>query len=458
MSECVAESVFDFRFAWRWLLPLQGCRKVLLQGFDDAETLFWQDALAPCELVYEGKDADAWIVDADNYVLSNVPNAKVFEKAQTACVVGSSQKVGRWRKALRGVFPRLREYGLIPNRQTRLVVPLDTLQHATTALQLHRPGRRFARLVVLGAKVMASVGFFPPLRRRLLFVAMRESDAMPIGAVKANVCALLPEPNLNFAMYLGTEDVNRKTVVLPLGASDPRTILKVGISPKARQSLKGEADALKSLWDMPIAHNVPKLVGLVESCEMLTLFQEYRVRRPASKRTFDEAVVGFLARLSNINRRSRPLINVLEEIVPNNFDFNRFKETKVLHAVWRRLHFLADAGMMVWEHRSHGDFAPWNCSWTEQGLFVFDWEESQTQDLALSDAFYYVVAPALYVAREPDPVRTVQNALNFALRVAFDGEFKEADLKVYLALWILQHFDKSPIMNSMLQVHFQAWR
>ena len=448
----MTDPTLDLRFAWRWLLPLQELRQVSLFGFDKTETDFWQSVLSASEIFCDGQEANAWIVDADHHHFDNTLNSKSLEHANLICVVGSNEVVRRWKSIIGGSFSNIREYGMLPSSAPRVVVPLDSPRNAMTGLRLHRPGRRLVRLYIGVAGLLARAGIFFPLRKRILLIAVRTYGSSPIGVCQGNVPAGLNEAALNYAMYLGTSDRNRKTVVLPLGMSKPETIIKVAESPAARQSLKQEFATLESLRCTPIGGNVPKLTGLVENEQALTMFQEYRPRRTVFHRQFDQSVTDFLARLSNINRSCRPLTCILEEILPDGAMPTVMDNSPFVLDVYKRLQTLAATGAMVWEHRSHGDFAPWNCSLSEQGIFVFDWENSQEREVAFGDAFYFTVAPTIHIAGHPNIHKVRLSALNRANDVSLSGGLAVTDIWLYWALWLLKRAIKEyhPLYKVLL--------
>ncbi len=134
------------------------------------------------------------------------------------------------------------------------------------------------------------------------------------------------------------------------------------------------------------------------------------------------------------------------------------KGAAVFRGLSDRLRRLAHSDEVVWYHHAHGDFAPWNCTWTRQGLFVFDWEESKEQDLAFSDAFYYTVAPALHMQGKSDAHQTVRAALHLARRVADACGLGGVDLRIYLVLWLMQRTSKAVFYKDMLQSLAKDWR
>jgi len=122
-----------------------------------------------------------------------------------------------------------------------------------------------------------------------------------------------------------------------------------------------------------------------------------------------------------------------------------------------RLQDQAESGERILLHRTHGDFAPWNCAWTSQGLFVFDWEESRENGLALGDAFYYSVAPALLVQRNASAIKTLQTVFGFADQVVEAGGMK-LDIRIYLALWLLPRAGYAKLYGELCVLLAQRWR
>lgn len=132
--------------------------------------------------------------------------------------------------------------------------------------------------------------------------------------------------------------------------------------------------------------------------------------------------------------------------------------------LWSRLTGLANEKKQICLHRCHGDFAPWNCAWTDRGLFVFDWEESREQGLALGDAFYYVLSPFVHVQKNPDAGKVLAMAVEFATDVSTRSGLCagltprcETDVRVYLALWLLDRLNLSPFYGELAVRLERSW-
>jgi len=451
-------NILDYRFAWRWLLPLQGCESYRLYGFNKEEKRFWNKVLKSNCVVTGQVIADILMLNSDCSENKERPTDNDFDDSNMVCVIGSRSSVKRWRAVLSQKFPQIREYGLLPTSNPRIVVPLSNTRYAEIALSLHRPGRLIARWGIGAARLLARWGITFPLKRRVLLIGVRKQLSIPIGVIQANELEILPEQDLDYALYLGVSGENRKTVVLPIFSAKPEVILKVGESQGARQSLLNEVAVLQGLYDSSIASNVPRLIKIKDTKSALTLFQEYRARQQVAERLSEAAIIDFLGQLSTIERKLCTLDSVLENITsPEPIESNKNIVSDVVRAIWSRLSAQADKGINVWQHRSHGDFAPWNISWTDKGLFVYDWEESRDQDLAFSDAFYFVVGKAVHIGRQPNPARTLRATLKFAQRVVVATGFNNVDLNTYFALWALRRIDLAPIYVEMLRMHLANW-
>lgn len=446
--------LLDHRFAWRWLLPWEPEQRICVAGFDEIERRFLHADLARVAVVEDPRQADGWVIDADHASAESVCNrgCGIGKNIRWVALVGSGRSLRRHRRLLCGAFRFISEYALLPPGNPRVVAPLRNSQDALISLDLHRPGRWLARQALRLAGALARVGLVFPLRRRVLVIATREGRLWPRGAVCADLPTYPGGEDRDYALYLGTPGANQKTTALLLGSSTPDTLIKAGSSPAARRALRNEGAALTFLRKTALRAQVPELRRLVDNEHGLALYQEYRSRQRIRRQAMERSVVDFLAGLSTLNRSSRALADLLDDMavdgsvrcdVPEDERFRRH----VRHWLQRR----ADWGASVWVHRSHGDFAPWNCSWTDQGLFVFDWERSSPRTLAFGDAFYYAVAPALHVARKPDPATTLTGALTLAERVANRCGLKTADVKLHFAVWLAQNWEQHPLYRAMMK-------
>lgn len=453
----MTNSLLDQRFGWRWLLPTVAGSGVGLYGFSAEEETFWEAELARAHTSGGTEPVGLLLVDGDRCAPRGSPSPAELHVAQVVGVVAGRERAHYWRTILATEFPVVREYGLLPAANPRVVVPLDSPQHALAALCLHRPGRWVARVALWLAGRLATLGNVAVLRERVLFVAARDSDCRPRGLVEADLSERPPTAGMTYALYLGTADENRKTVVLPLGDTSPEVILKVAANPRSVASLEHEAAVLACLAESPVSEYVPKVASVLAAGATLTVCQEYRPRCRIGERRMRKEVTVFLARLSSINRRQVLLADALAQL-PVSFDYRPSDDlVGACRALYARLITLGGDGVQLWLHRAHGDFTPWNSAWTEKGLFVFDWEQSRSQDLALGDAFSYVVAPARLLRQGASPRTTLSAALDLGNRVLAAAALSGPGSRVYMALWLLRRADQAACFGELIVFLERNW-
>ncbi|MFZ2949513.1 MAG: hypothetical protein WA003_08500, partial [Desulfuromonadaceae bacterium] len=434
-------SLLDYRFGWRWLLPLQANQHICLQGFDEDESSFWKDALLPATITNFPDSADIWIVNADSLDSAATPCCSGLDNVSTVCAFGRGSIINHWRSVLKkSSFIDIREYGLLPHSNPRVVVPLDSHYHAAQGLSLHRPGRLIAQLGILFARVLAGIGVYAPLRRNVLLIANKTPDTVPIGANQARVLEHFSQQILDYALYLGTPDDNRKTVVLPLGEDLPDTILKSGSSLLARKALLNEHQSLSAMRETPLCSSVPLIKGIVDCQHCISLYLEFRPRISRKIKEMKPYILEFLSGLSRIERHERSL-NYYLEAMDMDYVSAHLKKWLVSRA---------QQGIGVCEHRGHGDFAQWNVSWSSKGLFVYDWEESRPCMPAFWDCFYYVAAPALRIQKQPDPASVAGQCIDFARLVALASGLEHLDVTCHFVLWCLNRINVEPFYGQML--------
>ncbi len=436
----------DRRFAWRWLLTVVRGDCVLLLGFDAHEAAFLTRALVHADVTEDARAANVLLV---NGLRPECAAGLDFLQLRSLAVVARGNVVSAWHHWMAGRFAHVSNYALLAPTTPRLIVPLGKRDWTIAGLALHRPGRSIARVAMAVLTVLARVGIEQPLRGNMVCIANMDVNLPHHGARLTGLDHSSTNSSQTYALYLGTPDANRKTVILPLNGV--RTvILKHGDSPIARAALRNEASALQAMSQTSLAAQVPLLCDVVDRDGSVTLRQEYRSRQRMGSARLNRAAVEFLGELSRQGRCSRPLAEVLSQPGLMSVSEARAQGHAAYARVRDHLDVLAAKRTMIWGHRSHGDFAPWNVSWTTKGFFVFDWEASQTWCEAFCDAFYFVVAPELHVKKRTDPTRTINKALKMAANVAKRGGFEGADLTICFALWILRVCKEHTFYRDML--------
>lgn len=419
----LTDSSLDYQFAWRWLLPAASRQQSIAAfGLSSAEKTFWQTRGFDTGTADDNTGLDGLLLNLDNVTIDELNN---LPATHWVAAWGNGYAVQRFQHMLAG-FPDQRCYALLPAGQPRVVVPLNSSATATAALRLHRPGRKVARLALMAVSLLARFGFYWPLQKKTLLIASRQADFFPCGAVKAGI---MPDSAaVDYALYLGTAEADRKTVALPLPLSDQPSIIKYGDNPLACAGLRNEASALNRMHETLLARQVPAVISFYDDGVAVSLVQAYRPRRHASSKAMQRAVQSFLCALDKVDASQVTLDGYLAGLQPGT--------SPAMLQLKKKLDLLP-GNTTVRLHRSHGDFAPWNCAWTRQGLFVFDWEASTAEGLALADAFYYVLAPLLLVQQTEDGEQALQAIQAFITPLLVSLGITGDDWKLYLALWLI---------------------
>lgn len=444
----------DFSFGWRWLLHDKMADNISCCGLSGDEIKWWQSTYSKFHISSHNQNADGCMLALDRSSLHDAINMINATNPRWICAWGSGRAVSALQAHLEG-FIDLRQYALLPAANPRVVVPLSSPVDTEAGLRLHRPGRLVGRFALIVARVLAQFGNHSLLRGKVLLIATRQTRLLPGGAEQAGLTGA--SEYHDYALYLGTPDDNRKTVVLPLGINSKPLIIKVAETPKARLALQNEAKALVALQITKLNKHTPSLVGLEDNGGCLSLLQEYRKRRWVCQRRLVKATAVFLADMAQISRTQVSLAEYLKVFPPPDTK-GLSDEVRLASAVLiNHLNASAKGNLLLCLHRCHGDFAPWNCSWSQQGLFVFDWEDSREHGLALGDAFYYVLSPLVHVHKRNDAGKALNAAIKFANTVIEKDGAENIDIRIYMALWLLHHLNESPFYSEMVVALQMDW-
>jgi hypothetical protein len=447
-----AAGTVEQRLSWMWLLPVsaQGGRLATL-GFAGSEidvaVRYLRTTLGSCAGPLVG------LVNADIVPYSR-ENQELLTASAHVAVVGRRGAMGGWERRLREQFPRVQIFGLVAPRAPRVVVPLHDAKRAIRALSLHRPGRRIARLAVFAAKALLRCGLTAPLRQRVLCIATRDIDALPVGAVRNGMPGALRDYRGEYALYLGTAQRDRKLVALPVDDDAPPMLVKMASTPESMRAVEHEAHVLGTMAASSVASSVPRCLQLYRGDSEIALFQEYRRRVHASEATLAAAAVHFLSVLSRMGRDRVAVGHIQNRLVRELQGPEVSKCARdVLATVMRK-------STHVWTHRTHGDFAPWNCAWSESGFYVFDWEESDSRGLAFADAFYFAIASDIQTRTRRSPDQLLKRALGVGRRVAESAGIPSAEVELHFGIWIAHKASAADgaLYQEVLEAFARQWK
>ncbi len=255
----ISDFHLDYHFGWRWLLPIVPGDRVLLLGFADHERTFWKKVLVDVNITESSSKASVWLI---NELPPGCVAGLDSDQLRSLCVVGTNKIVTAWHRWLGDRFDKVSDFALLPPNNPRVVVPLANKDWTLQGLELHRPGRRLARGIISVLKGLVWLGFSRPLRSRMLCIAGKDSIIGFQGAQQAGLKLGTKIAPAQFALYLGTPDENRKTVIMPVN-TDRQIILKQGYSFKAKAALHTEAAALQAMSLTTLASKVPALFDVV---------------------------------------------------------------------------------------------------------------------------------------------------------------------------------------------------
>ena len=412
----------DYRFAWRWVLP--GPPSLVMTG-DKAADTFLREGIpaqpgAPKVVVI---NADAWAGAAEAFDASALSDVDCF------AVFGSWPSVRKLSRALGRAQADVRDYGLLPPRAPRVVVPLSSRKSAIQGLSLHNPGSRHARWALWVLRRLAAWGVVAPLRQQMVRLISHDP-------LRPWVLAGLDASTFggdDFALYLGAKGSNRKTVALPTGGSRrPERIIKTAEHALARKKLANEALMLRRLAGTTVSDHIPALVSFHETESVSVLVQEYRVVTPSNQADQQDAAARFLDLMYLAQQGWGPLDTLMQRADHSLVGSDPCR-VEILDVLRQKV-----GGLSVPIGLVHGDFAPWNCGFAAGQLVVYDWEEGQVDGLPLEDAFTYVVFPLLLVHHISDSRRLAAEAITFARRAHAGRNLEVRAIQACLVFWSLR--------------------
>lgn len=185
------EADLNYRFGWRWLLPVTRGDRIALRGFNTAEGEFLARVFPEVMFTQALDDATVWLIQ--NQALDVVrslllePSAVPPANPRVVAILGSRDIVTGWQPWLSRACTDMTHYALVPPANPRVVVPLGVRGVTLPALSMHRPGRRWAQFQVAIVKLLVWLGLDGPLRQRSLCIATRTGQSIPVGARQADL-------------------------------------------------------------------------------------------------------------------------------------------------------------------------------------------------------------------------------------------------------------------------------
>lgn len=272
-------------------------------------------------------------------------------------------------------------------------------------LAFHTPGSFKARAAVRIAQGLSLLGIKAHLAKRTVGLYARTQAALQQGSLTEWLSGQLGYRIVDLVIYAGSESPRRKITALGIAQrGNPDVVIKIADTDAGTEAIAQETQALQALVASDLAAQVPRL--LLEAD-----WNGYRIQvqgalphggsRQESRLT--DSHLAFLSSLSRIGRRTMPLrqtrmwqhVKAWAKTTPTE------AMPDAIRALMHRILSDACGDVCIVCHRTHGDFAPWNVTTHRGKLFVYDWEDSLPDGLALTDAFHFLFRQASLVGPWP---------------------------------------------------------
>lgn len=253
-------------------------------------------------------------------------------------------------------------------------------------------------------------------------------------------------PRGEFALFTGTPGPNRKAVCCyPLSPSQ-LVFAKLPLGPAATEKVQAEARHLRQLAALrPREFTLPRVLDH-EPGHLL----QSGVRTPGSRRAaaFGPAHARALTELLAATQVRQPLgaSTCWHTIAAQVAALDALPGTRIPYGLRAKLrHLLAalDPQQPLTFGFAHGDFTPWNCWLTPEGLALYDLELAQSAAPLLYDLFHFEAQQALLVARRP---AAAIRARVLALAAEFFPALPAAEVALAWQLYLLHQVSTGALL------------
>lgn len=267
------------------------------------------------------------------------------------------------------------------------LLPLNNPLVFRRGLDLYPAQGRKARLGKKLLRFLAMVSLKAPGLRR---VRLEEEQDSVFGTLRN----ALGRDDLCFAVALGTPGPHRKPVIQVMSPEgEVLGYAKVGWNEATRELVKHETQVLQRLGVQSLPFQIPAVLYSNDDSKRSICVQGPPPRKahPAPQELRGEyvAVLTALSR-QGVERKRLEETAFWQRIVA--------RVQKVRSAYWRQVLTNAmETAQKQWQgkevplHLAHGDFAPWNALWNDNGLYLYDWEYAHQEAPAGYDLFHFWV-------------------------------------------------------------------
>ncbi len=341
-------------------------------------------------------------------------------------------------------FKHMRQYAALPSGKPKLFIPLATRLARSRALRFHIPGSLKARIGLLLARSLSSLGMSHHLSRRRIRLHARDKSAFDKGGLLEWISCRLGRTFQELVLYSGSGRTHTKITALAIadrGGND--VVVRIADSEAGLRAVERESEALRAIHSSGLSGQVPRPLAEGWWNSYYLLVQEGRLTSANRQEIrLTEHHLGFLRKLSRIGTKILPFGETRQwkELKKWSESDQSADIPTPLGRILNKVLSGDTAANPLVLHRTHGDFAPWNIKTGNDRLFVYDWEESQPDGLALTDAFHFLFRQASLVGPWPGAAQMVLRLYGETETLCRPEGPGLADRGTYLQIWILKEY------------------
>lgn len=438
--------------SWKILLPVEHESRICAIGLD-------KRALAGLARSYEIVDTrpiecrqyDAVIIgDRTDGHSCDLGDLISWVKPDGVVVNAGQKYISKWLHD--AGFKYSRHYAALPPEKPRLFVPLASRTLRGKGLSFHAPGSFKARVSLAASKGLSLLGLRHHLMKRTVGIYARHTSALDRQGLIHWLSSTLGHMVIDLVVFAGSESPRRKITALAVtGRQGKDVVVKIADTDLGADAIRQESQALQAIATSDISGQTPKLIAEERWYNYYIQLQEKAVgvsyKQTAS---LTDAHLNFLSKLSTIGRKVIPLRET-----PVWRDVEAMAKASCSKALSHPIRIALDrvlsdkfANMPVVCHRTHGDFTPWNIKVNNGKLFVYDWEDSLSDGLALTDIFHFLYRQASLVGpwlgAKPVLNQMADSARSLTSLVGLGELSATKFIESILTAWVVQEYLNKP--------------
>ena len=430
--------------AWKVLLPAEPESKLLAIGVDEEILCSLRRSFNCVDTVSDGRRYDVVVLNCRTINRYNLLFIDYCADIETTIVCLNVDRYIKEKLKVKG-YSNIRCYAGLPAAEPRIYAPLKSGRLRSKGLSFHSPGSLKAKAGLLIAKTLSGLGIKSHLMRNTVSICSANENFLGGNGLADWISKRVGYGIYDLVVYAGSESKRRKITALAVAEkSGEDVVVKIADSAAGAEAIRQESAALRSLQSSTLSFQVPKLLFEDKWNGYLVQGQSvFSGNSHSQAPCLTKAHFLFLVDLSLMDRKAvlfrstsffRDLDQKLENIPVDSLPFS---VSKAWYGVLKK-NFVSQKVLC---HRTHGDFAPWNICKQGRELFVYDWEDSQPEGLALTDALHFVFRQADLVGPWPGSVTMLENLREVCIRCFSEiGCVEREDYEKYFLAWLVKEY------------------